>query len=202
MTQEHIYPDNDTATKEVLEFIKEKGIDTAAAGWRLTLPKPPKVPFSSELTYHWMLKTSHGDLKVKLMPAEAPMHVSSTIYLTLLGFYDDLQFHRIIPNFMAQGGCPRGTGTAGPGYQYDGEFGSEKHDRPGLLSMANAGPGTDGSQFFLTFVPTSWLDGAHSIFGEVVEGLEILKKIESCGSEPHGTPTEGVKLVKATIHVA
>ena len=201
MSQEHVYPESDTATAEILEFIKEKGIDTSAPGWRMSLPKPPKVPFSSELTYHWVLRTNHGTLKVRLMPDQAPMHVSSTLYLTLLGFYDNLKFHRIIPNFMAQGGCPKGSGTGGPGYQYDGEFGSDKHDRPGLLSMANAGPGTDGSQFFLTFVPTSWLDGAHSIFGEVVEGLEVLPELEKRGSEPNGAPTEKVVLEQATLLV-
>ena len=201
MSQEHVYPESDTATLELLEFIEQKGIDTSSPGWRTSLPKPPKVPFSSELTYHWVLRTNRGTLKVRLMPDVAPMHVASTLYLTLLGFYDGLKFHRIIPNFMAQGGCPLGTGTGGPGYQYEGEFGDEQHDRPGLLSMANAGPGTDGSQFFLTFVPTSWLDGAHSIFGEVVEGQEVLPEIEKRGSEPSGRPVETVVLEQATVSV-
>ena len=109
--------------------------------------------------------------------------MTSTIYLTELGFYDGLSFHRVIPGFMAQGGCPVGQGTGGPGYDYEGEFApSARHDRPGLLSMANRGPGTDGSQFFLTFVPTPWLDGNHTIFGEVVDGLETLDALEACGS--------------------
>ena len=112
------------------------------------------------------------------------MHVSSTMYLTRLGFYDGLTFHRVIPGFMAQGGCPLGTGMGSPGYQYAGEFSPKvRHDKPGLLSMANRGPGTDGSQFFLTFVPYPSLDDKHTIFGEVVEGIDAMKKLESFGSQ-------------------
>ena len=130
-----------------------------------------------------------------------PKHVTSTVYLTLLGFYDDLTFHRVIPGFMAQGGCPTGTGRSGPGYQYAGEFDPKvKHDRPGLLSMANAGPGTDGSQFFLTFVKTPWLDGKHTIFGEVVDGEQVLRALEACGSKS-GTTNEELRIDKATISV-
>jgi len=129
------------------------------------------------------------------------MHVSSTIYLTRLGFYDDLKFHRVITQFMAQGGCPLGSGTGGPGYQYDGEYNpSVKHDKPGLLSMANAGPGTDGSQFFLTFVATPWLDGKHTIFGEVVEGMDVVTQLEAGGSEG-GQTTTPLQINKATIRI-
>ena len=129
------------------------------------------------------------------------MHVSSTIYLTRLGFYDGLSFHRVITGFMAQGGCPRGTGTGGPGYQYGGEFDpTVRHDRPGLLSMANAGPGTDGSQFFLTFVPTPWLDGNHTIFGEVVDGQATLQALEQRGSQS-GRTSESLEIHHATIEV-
>jgi cyclophilin family peptidyl-prolyl cis-trans isomerase len=135
------------------------------------------------------------------MPDVAPVHVSSTIFLTRLGFYDGLAFHRVITGFMAQGGCPLGTGTGGPGYQYAGEFDKKaKHDRPGLLSMANAGPGTDGSQFFLTFVPTPWLDGKHTVFGEVTEGIDALKALEKRGSES-GKTREPLSIQKATITV-
>jgi len=138
---------------------------------------------------------------VKLLPEAAPMHVSSTIYLTLLGFYDETAFHRVIPGFMAQGGDPLGRGTGDPGYKYAGEFGSSrKHDKPGLLSMANAGPGTDGSQFFLTFVPTPWLDGKHTIFGEVVEGMGALQELERRGTQS-GQTREPLLLRKATITV-
>ena len=182
-------------------FINEQNIDQASGRWRTKLPRPPKAAFDDGKTLYWNLATTHGPVKVKLFAAEAPMHVSSTVYLTKLGFYDGLSFHRVITGFMAQGGCPLGTGTGGPGYDYDGEFDSKlKHDKPGLLSMANAGPGTDGSQFFLTFVETPWLDGKHTIFGEVVEGLDVLKKLESCGSSS-GAPSEPLAIEKATISV-
>lgn len=199
MSNDHSIPETDTACAEIREFIQEKGIAAGSGNWRTSLPKPPKVPFNDQLTYYWVMQTNHGPIKVRLMPEAAPMHVSSTIYLTLLGFYDGLSFHRVIPGFMAQGGCPLGTGTGGPGYEYEGEFGDVKHEKPGLLSMANAGPGTDGSQFFLTFVPTAWLDGNHSIFGEVVEGMETVNELEKRGSEPNGTPTEKLVLEKATV---
>jgi cyclophilin family peptidyl-prolyl cis-trans isomerase len=127
------------------------------------------------------------------------MHVTSTIYLTRLGFYDGLSFHRVITGFMAQGGCPLGTGTGGPGYKYAGEFDpSVKHDAPGKLSMANSGPGTDGSQFFLTFVKTPWLDGKHTIFGEVIAGKKTLEKIEKLGQR-NGRPRARVEIKKATV---
>ena len=185
------------------DFIASQGIDKTQSNWKTTLTIPPVATFDSENTYYWQLNTNCGDIRIKLLPEVAPMHVTSTIYLTLLGFYDDLNFHRVITRFMAQGGCPLGSGTGGPGYQYAGEFDpSVKHDRPGLLSMANAGPGTDGSQFFLTFVETPWLDGAHTIFGEIVDGFEALEQLESYGSQS-GQPTaeSGLLLEKATIEV-
>ena len=130
------------------------------------------------------METNKGTIRIKLLSLTAPMHATSFIYLTRLGYYDGLSFHRVITGFMAQGGCPLGTGTGGPGYNYDGECDpSARHDRPGLLSMANAGPGTDGSQFFLTFVPTPHLDDKHTIFGEVVEGMETVQALEKRGSD-------------------
>ena len=181
-------------------FIATKSIDTAANNWKMRLPKPPQVEFDEGQKIFWNLTTNQGDIKVQLMPEVAPMHVSSTVYLTTLGFYDDTVFHRVIPGFMAQGGDPLGRGSGGPGYQYDGEFDPDvKHDKGGLLSMANRGPGTDGSQFFLTFTATPWLDGKHTIFGKVVKGKGTLKKLEARGSKPQGRPTEPLFLEKATI---
>lgn len=190
----------DAALLALQDFAQSQNIDTTGGQWRTNLSKPPQVKFDTASTYYWNIETSEGSIKVKLLPGEAPMHVSSTIYLTQLGFYDGLKFHRIIPGFMAQGGCPLGQGTGNPGYKYDGEFGTEKHDTPGVLSMANAGPGTDGSQFFLTFAPTAWLDGKHTIFGRVVEGDKTLTTLESFGSQSGRTSKE-CSIVSATISV-
>ncbi|MBN1381696.1 MAG: peptidylprolyl isomerase [Deltaproteobacteria bacterium] len=116
------------------------------------------------------IETNKGDIKISLLPDKAPLTVLNFINLAKKGFYDGLIFHRVIPDFMIQGGCPYGKGTGGPGYQFQDEFSRDlKHDRPGILSMANAGPDTNGSQFFITHVPTPWLDNHHTIFGTVVD---------------------------------
>lgn len=115
------------------------------------------------------IATSKGRIQLELFPDEAPLTVSSFANLARRGFYDGLGFHRVIPNFMVQGGCPQGSGTGGPGYRFEDECHPDrKHDRPGVLSMANAGPGTNGSQFFITHVETPWLDGRHTVFGAVL----------------------------------
>jgi peptidyl-prolyl cis-trans isomerase B (cyclophilin B) len=174
---------DDPAITATREFITSKAIDKTTPTWKTKLPKPTKLTFEPERKYFWLLNTTEGPIKIRLMPDVAPMHVSSTIYLTELGFYDGLKFHRVIPGFMAQGGDPLGMGTGGPGYKYDGEFSPKaRHSKPGMLSMAHAGPGTDGSQFFLTFKETAFLDDKHTVFGEVVEGLENLMKMEKAGS--------------------
>lgn len=201
MTWQEALPQDDSAVKKLNDFIGANNVDTAERGWREGLTQPPLCEFDASKTYYWNIETNHGSIKVKLLPNEAPMHVSSTMYLAMIGFYDNLTFHRVIPDFMAQAGCPRGTGTGGPGYQFDGEYGDEKHDRPGLLSMANAGPGTDGSQFFLTFVATPWLDGKHSIFGEVVDGMETLKELEKRGSSPQGKTLEACNMVATNLTI-
>jgi len=191
----------DAAIAAIDAFIAEQDVDKSDGAWKTKLEKPPKVAFTPGKTYYWNLETNKGPIKIKLMPDVAPMHVSSTIYLTQLEFYDDTIFHRVIPRFMAQGGDPTGTGRGGPGYKYAGEFdASVKHDKPGMLSMANAGPGTDGSQFFLTFVPTPHLNGKHTIFGQVVEGMETVKALEKAGSR-NGQPKEELLLESATISV-
>ena len=115
------------------------------------------------------IKTNKGDININLTDDKTPVTVANFVNLIKNGFYNDLSFHRVIPDFMIQGGCPIGTGTGGPGYKFGDEFdASLKHDKPGVLSMANAGPGTNGSQFFVTHVATPWLDGKHSVFGVVV----------------------------------
>ncbi len=125
------------------------------------------------------IKTNKGDIKIALESEKAPLTVANFINLAKRGYYDGLKFHRVIPDFMVQGGDPTGTGSGGPGYQFKDEFHPELlHNRAGTLSMANAGPGTNGSQFFITHINTDWLDGKHSVFGYVAEGQEIVDQIE------------------------
>jgi len=170
--------------------------------WKLKLTKPELRQFDANKDYFWVLETNKGTIKIKLMPQVAPMHVTSTMFLTEKGFYDGTLFHRVIPDFMAQGGDPVGDGRHGPGYNYGSEISpTVKHDRPYLLSMANTGqPNSDGSQFFITFKPVPHLDGRHTIFGEVVEGQDVVKKLEAAGGPaPEGKPTEELRIVKAKI---
>ena len=115
------------------------------------------------------INTTKGIIKLSLFYEDAPMTVANFINLSKRGYYNNLLFHRVINDFMIQGGCPNGTGTGGPGYQFNDEFHPErKHDKPGVLSMANAGPGTNGSQFFITHIETPWLDNNHTVFGEII----------------------------------
>ena len=195
--------DGDTAIKKADDFITKQVIDKSDITWKTKLEKPPLLTFTPGKDYFWELQTNQGNLTIKLLTDSAPMHVSSTVYLTKLGFYDDLIFHRVIPGFMAQGGDPTGTGAGNPGYKYEGEFdGAADHSEAGTLSMANAGPGTDGSQFFLTFTATPFLDGKHTVFGKVVTDLDgSLTKIEALGSR-RGKTKEVVKIIKASIRIA
>lgn len=191
----------DEAMEAIDQQIAAAKVDKSASGWRTSLKKPAVVEFDDSHEYFARMETTKGTILIKLRPDVAPMHVTSFIYLTDLGYYDGLSFHRVIPGFMAQGGCPLGTGTGGPGYQYAGEFSDKvKHTKPGLLSMANAGPGTDGSQFFITFKATPWLDGKHTIFGEVVDGMDVLGKLEAAGSQ-NGKTSEPLSMTKVTIEV-
>ena len=124
--------------------------------------------------------TSRGTLRLELFEDKVPKTVANFVKLTESGYYDGLKFHRVIEDFMIQGGCPEGTGTGGPGYKFADEFHPElKHDVPGVLSMANAGPNTNGSQFFITHIPTPWLDGKHSVFGRVLgDGQTVVNAIK------------------------
>lgn len=176
-------------------------VDKNVAGWRTKLPIFKTVAFDAAKSYYAQFITNKGVVLIKLRPDVAPAHVTNLIYLSRMGFYDGLKFHRVITNFMAQGGCPLGSGTGSPGYGFQGEFSpNTKHTKPGMLSMANAGPGTDGSQFFLTFLPTPWLDGKHTIFGETEDGFDVLKKLEAGGSQS-GQTTEPLMLEKVLIQV-
>ena len=123
--------------------------------------------------------SNRGTIRLQLYADKAPQTVANFEKLAAKGFYNGLKFHRVIPNFMIQTGCPQGTGTGGPGYTFKDEFHKDlKHDGPGVLSMANAGPNTNGSQFFITHVATAWLDGKHSVFGQVIEGQNIVDAIK------------------------
>ena len=123
-------------------------------------------------------ETDRGPIKVELFPEKAPLTVANFVNLARRGFYDGLNFHRVIPDFMIQGGCPEGSGRGGPGYKFEDEANNGVGHERGVLSMANAGPNTNGSQFFITHVATPWLDGKHTVFGKVVEGLEAVDKVE------------------------
>jgi cyclophilin family peptidyl-prolyl cis-trans isomerase len=193
----------DPAILAIDKFLGRNKVDTSRPDWRTKLVQPPLLPFDSKSEYFWNVETSKGLIVVKLFPDTAPMHVTNGIYLARLGYYDGLKFHRIIKGFMAQGGCPLGTGTGGPGYMIDGEFfGTRKHDKPGVLSTANTGmPKTDGSQFFLTFVPTPHLDGKHTIWGEVVQGMDAVKGLEAAGTGDDNRMAEPPTIVRSWIQV-
>ena len=122
--------------------------------------------------------TDRGPIRIQMEPEKAPLTVANFANLAQRGFYDGLNFHRVINDFMVQGGCPQGTGTGGPGYRFEDDTSNGlSHDR-GVLSMANAGPGTNGSQFFITHVPCPWLNGKHTVFGKVLEGMDVVDSIK------------------------
>jgi cyclophilin family peptidyl-prolyl cis-trans isomerase len=148
--------------------------------------------------YTAIFKTDKGDITVKLFADKTPNTVNNFVFLARQGFYDDTIFHRVISDFMAQGGDPTGTGMGGPGYRFADEFHpSLKHDKPGVLSMANAGPNTNGSQFFITHVPTPWLDKKHSVFGQVSDGMKVLLSIPP--RDPSKQDAPAVKLISVSI---
>jgi peptidyl-prolyl cis-trans isomerase A (cyclophilin A) len=139
--------------------------------------------------------TNHGDFSIELFEDRAPATTKNFIDLVEKGFYDGLTFHRIIDSFMIQGGCPQGTGTGGPGYKIKDEFHPElTHDGPGVLSMANAGPNSGGSQFFITLIATPWLDNKHAVFGKVVRGMDVVEKIGKLRTNASDRPAEPVTM--------
>jgi peptidyl-prolyl cis-trans isomerase B (cyclophilin B) len=145
------------------------------------------------------MSTTQGDITIELFDADAPKTVENFKKLAADGFYDGLTFHRIIRDFMIQGGCPLGTGTGGPGYSFEDEFNEHKVVR-GALAMANSGPNTNGSQFFIvTTGAAPWLDGKHTVFGEVTGGLGVVDQIERLPTDRQDRPKEDAKIVKLTI---
>ena len=146
------------------------------------------------------IQTSLGDMDADLYAKEAPRTVQNFVKLAEMGFYNGLLFHRVIPQFMIQTGDPTGTGAGGPGYAFEDEFSPNlRHDKPGVISMANAGPNTNGSQFFITDVPTPWLDGHHSIFGQVTQGIEVAHAIANLPRDASDKPLQPVKIEKVQI---
>jgi peptidyl-prolyl cis-trans isomerase A (cyclophilin A) len=164
---------------------------------------------------HATFNTSEGTFKVRLFDDKAPKTVANFVGLATGAtpwtdpktgkpatrpFYDDLIFHRVIDGFMIQGGCPEGSGRGGPGYKFADEFGAGlNHSKGGLLSMANSGPNTNGSQFFITLAPTPWLDNKHAIFGEVVDGLDVIQKIGKTQTGPQDRPVKDIVINSVTI---
>lgn len=190
----------DIALAAIDAQIESAKIDKSKDGWRTRLPLPRVVTFDSAKEYFATVMTNKGPVTIKLLPQAAPLHVTNFIYLARMGFYDGLAFHRVIPGFMAQGGDPLGNGTGGPGYDFGGEVdpNTMTFSRAGLLSNANRGPNTDGSQFFITFAPTPWLKGNFCVFGEVQGSQVTLVGLEKQGSQS-GQTTEPLSMSKVTI---
>ncbi len=139
---------------------------------------PPPMVIDTTKHYVATISTDEGDIRIELFADKAPSTVNNFVYLARDGYYDGVTFHRVIKGFMAQGGDPTGSGRGGPGYKFADEFHPAlKHDQPGILSMANAGPNTNGSQFFITYSETPHLDGRHAVFGRVIEGMDVLEAI-------------------------
>ncbi len=149
---------------------------------------------------HAVVETNHGTIRIELFEERAPETTKNFIDLAEDGFYDGVVFHRVIEDFMIQGGDPEGTGRGGPGYTIDDEFHPElRHDAEGILSMANAGPNTGGSQFFITLKATPWLDDKHAVFGQVVEGMDVVREIGSVETDGRDRPREEVVMESVRV---
>jgi cyclophilin family peptidyl-prolyl cis-trans isomerase len=159
---------------------------------------PPAMQIDPKKQYKAHMETDKGTMVIELFAEKTPLTVNNFVFLSREGYYDGVIFHRVIDNFMVQGGDPTGTGRGGPGYKFGDEFDSSlKHDKQGVLSMANAGPGTNGSQFFITHGPTPHLNGKHTVFGQVVEGLDVLMSIPA--RDPGNVNAPAVKIISVTI---
>jgi cyclophilin family peptidyl-prolyl cis-trans isomerase len=160
--------------------------------------QPPEMKIDPKKNYSATLHTDKGDIVVNLHADKVPLTVNNFVFLAQENFYDGVIFHRVIPDFMSQSGDPTGSGRGGPGYRFADEFHPTlKHDKPGVMSMANAGPNTNGSQFFITHVPTPWLDNKHSVFGQVTKGMDVVLSIPP--RDPLKPEYPGVKILKVTI---
>ena len=159
---------------------------------------PPAMQIDPKKQYKARMETDKGTMVIELFANKTPITVNNFVFLSREGYYDGVIFHRVIDTFMVQGGDPTGTGRGGPGYKFGDEFdASLKHDKQGILSMANAGPGTNGSQFFITHGPTPHLNGKHTVFGQIVEGLDVLMSIPA--RDPGNVNAPAVKIIRVTI---
>ncbi|MFT5151554.1 MAG: peptidyl-prolyl cis-trans isomerase B (cyclophilin B), partial [Planctomycetota bacterium] len=193
--------ESDSALEALAVFVGKKKISTKGSDWKTRVPQAPKLPFDPWSQYLWHVRTNVGDMTFALMPEVAPRHTESVIHLARLGFFDDTGFHRVINGFMAQGGCPLGNGTGYPGYRMDCEFSDDvRHDVAGRLSAANSGPGTESSQFFVTFGEMPHLDDVHTIMGQMIEGQDTVDKLNAAGSAA-GKPKRELTITKTTISV-
>ena len=162
-------------------------------------PSAPSGALDTTKSYTARFKTERGDIVVELYADRAPLTVENFVNLARSGFYDGTTFHRVIKGFMAQGGDPTGTGTGGPGYQFGDEFHpSLRHDGPGVLSMANAGAGTNGSQFFITHSATPHLDNKHSVFGRVTEGMDVVNSLRERDPQRDRNPGDRIETIEIT----
>ncbi len=158
---------------------------------------PPEMELDANADYYANVATEKGKIRIRLFAEKAPETVNNFVFLARDGYFDGTTFHRVIEGFMAQGGDPTGTGTGGPGYRIPDEFHPDlRHDKPGILSMANAGPNTGGSQFFITHVATPWLDDRHAVFGEVVEGMEVVNAIRERDPQRDREPGDRIERVE------
>ena len=147
-----------------------------------------------------ILKTSKGNIEATIFASKVPMTAANFLNLAKRGYYDGIKFHRVIADFMIQGGDPTGTGSGGPGYKFADEIDkSLKHTKPGIFSMANAGPGTNGSQFFVTHVPCPWLDGKHTVFGRVTGGMDVVDAINSTDTDGRDRPVDEIRIESVAV---
>jgi cyclophilin family peptidyl-prolyl cis-trans isomerase len=184
-----------------VEAVACGGERPAAAGEpKPTFDKAPEMQIDRKASYRAVLETSCGTIEIELFPDDAPVTVNSFVFLARQRFFDGLTFHRVIVAFMNQGGDPKGDGTGGPGYQFEDEIvKSLRFDRPGLLAMANSGPNSNGSQFFITVAPARHLDGLHTIFGRVAKGMEVVQEINALATDAADRPNETVYIERVRI---
>lgn len=184
---------------------KSSSADAGLSAAPAALPAAPSINEnqSNEKENHVVkieIQTTMGNIQAELYPDEAPKTVENFVKLANKGFYEGIIFHRVIPGFMVQTGDPTGTGMGGPGYTFEDEFSPKlRHDKPGVLSMANAGPNTNGSQFFITVAATPWLDNRHSVFGKVTGGMDVVNNISKVQTDGRDKPVQPVKITKVVV---